>query len=101
MSSCFRIPVAPATLRSFATWVSFWMLISFSSEMLSPSPPFFWGSGAGLGASPAGAGWGAAAAAGGCPPACWSGAWVSAVEGSGACAAWPLDARGVCGCRLW
>src|SRR5512132_4676890 len=38
ISSCFRIPVAPATLRSLAIWVSFWMLMSFSSPMLRPSP---------------------------------------------------------------
>ena len=38
ISSCLRIPVAPATLRSLATWVSFAMLMSLSSLMLSELP---------------------------------------------------------------
>src|SRR5947209_2422573 len=33
ISSCLRIPVAPATARSFAICVSFWMLMSFRSVM--------------------------------------------------------------------
>src|SRR3954471_12250476 len=46
ISSCLSIPVAPATDRSFAIWVSFWMLMSFRSVMLSPR-----GGGAGFGGS--------------------------------------------------
>ena len=38
ISSCLRMPVAPATLRSFAIWVSCWMLLSFSSVMFRPWP---------------------------------------------------------------
>ena len=37
ISSCLRIPVAPATCRSLATWVSRAMLMSLSSPMLSVS----------------------------------------------------------------
>ena len=37
ISSCLRMPVAPATFRSLATWVSFWMLMSFRSLMLRPA----------------------------------------------------------------
>src|SRR5678816_4356922 len=33
--SCLRMPVAPATFRSLAIWVSFWMLRSFRSLMFS------------------------------------------------------------------
>src|SRR5258705_10855128 len=33
IKSCFRIPVAPATLRSLPIWVSLWMLMSFRSLM--------------------------------------------------------------------
>ena len=61
--SCLRIPVAPATARSLAIWVSFWMLISFSSVMFSPFlpslPSAFWSSRTSLATS----GWG-----GGCCP---------------------------------
>jgi hypothetical protein len=35
--SCLRMPDAPATVRSLATWVSFWMLMSFRSVMFRPS----------------------------------------------------------------
>src|SRR5579871_2133590 len=35
ISSCLRMPVAPPTLRSFAICVSFWMLMSLRSVMLS------------------------------------------------------------------
>ena len=36
ISSCLRMPVAPATVRSLAICVSFWMLMSFRSVMFSP-----------------------------------------------------------------
>ena len=83
------MPVAPATFRSLAIWVSFWMLISFSSAMFSPSPDRFWPP-----LPPAGFAWLARAAAVGV------GVGVSACGASGG-AVWPLDARGDCGWRLW
>src|SRR5262249_37013192 len=62
IKSCLRIPVAPATFKSLATCVSFWMLMSFRSLILSV------GAGLGLGgasvAAAAGAAAGGAAAAG-------------------------------------
>ena len=36
ISSCLRMPVAPATVMSLAIWVSFWMLMSFRSVMFNP-----------------------------------------------------------------
>ena len=38
ISSCLRMPVAPTTLRSLATWVSVVMFISFSLAMSRTSP---------------------------------------------------------------
>src|SRR6478672_5123449 len=58
MSSCLRIPVAPATVMSLAICVSFWMLISFSVVMLSPSP----GRRGACGGCSGAAGWAASAA---------------------------------------
>ena len=41
ISSCLRSPAAPATPRSLAIWLSFWMLISLSSTRSSVGEPFF------------------------------------------------------------
>ena len=48
ISSCLRMPVAPATVRSLAICVSCWMLLSLRSLMSSPRPRWP-SSGAGLG----------------------------------------------------
>ena len=73
ISSCLRMPVAPPTFRSFATCVSFWMLMSFRSVMFRPSRR------GGAGACAA-FGWSGVAAAG-----------SVATDGSGA--AGPFDVR--------
>src|SRR5579859_348152 len=96
ISSCLRMPVAPPTVRSFAIWVSFWMLMSFRSVMFSrcacPCPGAC--PGACPGVAPAWGGCGAAGADAGAEAAAFGCSGAAEAAGVGvSCAVEPLEVR--------